>query len=251
MTVQIQHHVQRERIAELQQLIRNQERGRPQRNCAVHSTGCGALDGLFPQQGVSQGSLVEWIGKGIIGQGITSGAVTLSLITARQVCPVDRPIIVIDRLRHLSPVGMVTLGFDLSRVVFVRPSSEREALWACEEALRCSGVGLVWAEFDHLSSTAARRLQLAAEESAGIGFLLRSANALRQSCWAEVRLVVQPRSSPGESPRFHLEAVYSQGRLNGSTVDIQIAPRQGILEQIALPNTCASRFSIDETLLTA
>lgn len=55
----------------------------------------------------------------------------------------------------------------------LRPTSETDLLWCCEEALRAAPVGLVIAEPEKpLSLTAGRRLQLAAEAGRSTGLML-------------------------------------------------------------------------------
>lgn len=218
----------KQRIVELQQQIRRWTRSSSATENPVCSTGCDALDALFPERGIQRGSLVEWI-----GDGVASGAGTLSLAAARRCCPADQGMILVDMLRQISPVALAALDFNLAHLVVVRPRSEQEVLWACEEALRCDAVGLVWARIARLTDTAFRRLQLAAEASAGIGFLLRPHNVLHQSSWAETRLLVQPRPSRTASPCWRVEVVYSQGRGTRSTADIQLDCLQGTIHESA------------------
>ena len=184
-------------VDELQQQIRRMEKGTAATAMSVRGTGYRSLDALFPSQGVRPGSLVEWLGAGS-----ASGAGTLSLVVARNICRTGRPLVLIDTQHQVFAVSLATLGVDLSQVVIVRPESERDALWACEEALRCQEGGLVWAHLGHLSGTAARRLRLAAEDTASTGLLVRSVQAMRQPSWAEVRLLVEPRLSPDESLHY-------------------------------------------------
>lgn len=218
------HDTQKRTIVELQSLIRAWERGASVNSTNIVSTSCDVLDALFPSQGVRQGSLVEWL-----GEGDASGAGTVSLIVSREVCPEERPLVLIDTCHDLFPLSLSLLGFDLSRLVLIRPASEREALWACEEALRCEAVGVVWANVERFTSTSFRRLQLAAEDSAGIGFLVRSAKAVRQPSWAEVRLKVHPCPSLRGSPGFRVEVVSSHGKPHHSTADIMIDSLKGTL----------------------
>jgi protein ImuA len=197
-------------------------------SAAVRSTGCPAVNELFPAQGVREGTLVEWL-----GEGAASGGPTLSLSIGRNVCLPGRPIVVIDTQHELFPVGLEGLGFDLAQVVLVRPASEREALWAGEEVLRCEGIGLVWMRLERLSHTSFRRLKLAAEASRGIGFLQRSSQSLRQPSWADARLLVRPRSSREASPCFQVEVTYSQGRPRRAKVDIMLNSWQGTIHEVS------------------
>lgn len=218
------HNTRQRTIAELRSRIRAWERGASGNAQAACSMGCGALDALLPSQGVRSGSLVEWL-----GEGGASGAGTVSLIAGCRVCPPGRPLVLIDVRHDLFPLSLALLGFDLSRLVLIRPASEREALWACEEALRCEAVGVVWANIERITSTSFRRLQLAAKGSSGIGFLVRSAKALHQPSWAEIRLKIQPRPSLRGSLCFRVEVVSSYENPHHSVVDIMIDSLKGTL----------------------
>ncbi len=211
---------QKRKIIELQGQIRAWERG----STAVFTTGCDALDALLPSHGVREGSLVEWLGNGD-----ASGAGTLSLIAGRRVSPEGRRLVLIDTRHELFALSLSLLGFDLSRLVLIRPASERQALWACEEALRCEAVGLVWMSIERLTGTSFRRLQLAAENSSGIGFLVRSAKAACQPSWAEVRLKVQPRPFLRGSLCFQVEVAASHGKPHHLKANIMIDSLKGTL----------------------
>jgi protein ImuA len=94
--------------------------------------------------------------------------------------------------------GLHAFGLDPKRLVVVRVSRPRDALWACEEALRCSGLAAVVAELSGnpriLDLTASRRLALRAAESGVTGLLLR-ASAKDEPGAAATRWLVAPRSS--------------------------------------------------------
>ncbi len=221
-------------IVELRSRLRAWERRWPQVATAFISTGCDALDAMFPGHGVRRGSLVEWV-----GDGDASGAGTLSLLVGRRLCGTDRPAILVDFQQQIYPVALSAFGFDLSTLVVVRPHSEREALWACEESLRCKAVAVVWARIEHLTGIAFRRLQLAAEESGGVGFFVRSAAALKQPSWADVRLRVVPRPAHGESPCFQMQVASSRGKTMRSAADIEIDALRGTLHERFVKNqTC-------------
>lgn len=80
------------------------------------------------------------------------------------------------RMRHdhaLYPPGLAALGCDARRLVMAECSSEADALWAAEEGLRSGAVGAVVLEGERaLDLSAARRLQLAAEEGGALGLMV-------------------------------------------------------------------------------
>ena len=218
------------RIRELQAQIRRCERAAVSTQNSF-STGCRGIDALLPAGGLQPGNLLEWI-----GMGPASGAGTLSLLVAWQVRQQRGPFVLIDSRRHVSPLALSALGFDLAQVVTIHPESSQEKLWVCEQALRCPGVGVVWVELGQLSSTEFRRLQLAAEESAGFGFIVRPEKALPHPSWAEARLLVEPRISHKASPAFDIQVVYSRGKATRSQNIIQIDSQNGALYEVQPAN---------------
>jgi protein ImuA len=140
--------------------------------------------------------------------------------------------VIVDLSQQIYPMALSGFGFDLSTLIVVHPKSEREALWACEESLRCKAVSLVWTRVEHLAALAFRRLQLATEASGGVGFLVRSATAMAQPSWADVRLLVTPRPAYAESPRFRMKVAYSHGTPMRSEADIGIDAHQGTLHEV-------------------
>lgn len=219
-------------VVELQGRMRQWERQVKNVATTVMSTGCDALDSLFPCHGIRRGSLVEWV-----GDGQASGVGTMALLASRRWCTSDRPVVLVDSKHQIYPVALDALGFDLRPLVLIRPSSERETLWACEETLRCGAIEMVWATIEHLPGIAFRRLQLAAEESGTVAFLVRPANALNQPSWADVRLRVTPRLAQGDFLRFHVESAYSHGRSSQSAADIEWDPFHGTLQECFDKNT--------------
>jgi protein ImuA len=71
------------------------------------------------------------------------------------------------------PPGLMGFGLPPSRLIVAQPANHQDALWATEEALRCSAISAVLLVGEKPDGTAMRRLQLAAETGGGIGLLLR------------------------------------------------------------------------------
>jgi cell division inhibitor SulA/protein ImuA len=95
------------------------------------------------------------------------------------------------------PAALQAHGLRLERLLLVRTNSNKESLWACEQALCGSrgGAMLAWPEridFAHL-----RRLQLAAETNSKLAFLFRPESALRDSSPAALRLQLEPGDHQG------------------------------------------------------
>jgi protein ImuA len=203
-------------LAELRMKIRTHEHDQP-KDCETISTGSEALNRLLPDQGIRPGSLVEWVGLGE-----ASGAGTLSLWVIQQFSKTRRPAIVVDSHKLVYPVALQQLGSDPAALILVRPGNQAENLWAIEQALRCEAVSVVWGRTDQLTPVTYRRFKLAAEHAGSLGFFIRSAQALSQPTWADVRLVVEPRPSWGESPCFRVRLAYSRGQTVQQSVNVQI-----------------------------
>ena len=84
-------------------------------------------------------------------------------------------------------------GLSLEHLLLVRTRSEKESLWACEQALRNGRGGAVLAWPEHIGFARLRRLQLAAQDSAKLAFLFRPDSALenprRPHCACSCRTV--------------------------------------------------------------
>ena len=75
--------------------------------------------------------------------------------------------------KNLFPPALRLFGIDPDKIIFIQLHKEKELLWAMEEALKCNGLAAVVCELPELSFTSSRRFQLAVEQSAVTGFILR------------------------------------------------------------------------------
>jgi len=74
---------------------------------------------------------------------------------------------------NIFPPALTAFGIDPERVIFVELRSDKQALWAMEEALKCTALSAVICELRELTFTQSRRLQLAVEQSHVTGFIHR------------------------------------------------------------------------------
>lgn len=88
--------------------------------------------------------------------------------------------------------GLSQLGLDHKRLVVAAARRDDDRLWAAEEGLREASINAVVAEIEDADLTETKRLQLAAEASGGIGFLIRRR---RQASAALTRWLVEPARS--------------------------------------------------------
>lgn len=103
---------------------------------------------------------------------------------------------------RLYGLGCETFGIASSRLLVVRAAHARDALWAMEEGLRCSGISTVIAELGEQGQsadlTATRRLSLAAAQSGALALLLRQhAHRNPSACATRWRVAAVPGRRDG------------------------------------------------------
>jgi hypothetical protein len=175
--------------------VRRCETARRPRSSSAISTGYAALDralagASMTTGGLARGTLVEWLSA----DG-GCGATALALAAARQACGETGTLVVLDRRRTFYPLAAAARGIDLSRLLVVRPQSDRDETWAIDQALRSGGASAVLAWSEKLDDHLFRRLQLAAEAGDTLGLFVRPARAVAEPSWAEVRMLVEPLAS--------------------------------------------------------
>jgi protein ImuA len=204
----------------LDEQIRQFELARRRGERRIFSSGYPALDRRLPHQGMSRGSLVEWLAA---EHG--SGAATLALSAARQACGEGQPLVVVDRARGFYPPAAVGLGIDPQRLVLVRPDNPLDELWAIDQSLRCEGVGAVLCWPQKLDDHTFRRWQLAAEASGAVGLLIRPSRAQREPSWAELRLLITPQPSAeagGLARRVSINILRLRGAGLASAIELEL-----------------------------
>jgi protein ImuA len=152
-------------------------------------------------------------------------------------------------LSRIGKVGLAQAGLAADRVIYVEAGDEKSVLACFEEALRHSKLGAVVGEISHLSMTASRRLQLAAEGSGVIGLALRrwrrqvEAAEFRQPTAATTRWRVSalpstPLPVPGVGrARWRLELLRCRGR-ESANFEVEACDAKG---RLALPPELAYR----------
>jgi len=93
------------------------------------------------------------------------------------------------------PPALQQWGIDLSRMLIVRPKTDKEVLWSAEQALSsgtCAAV-LLWPE--QLDDQSSRRLQLAAEKGNSWAIAFRPLTARSEPSAAALRIELQVNAS--------------------------------------------------------
>ena len=231
-------------VATLRREVARLEGVRPPGDDQPLSTGSDALDRLLPAGGLKRGTLVEYLSPGG-----GCGAGTLALSAARESCREGRALVVFGGTPTFYPPAAAAWGIDLSRLVILRPAKAADMVWALDQALRCRGVGAVWAACDRLDVRDFRRLQLAAEAGGTLGLLLRPDRLRGQPTWADVQwevrsmkdevrsrkhkppAVFRPSSfvlRPSSPWRLHVELLRCRGAAGGASVILELDESAGI-----------------------
>jgi hypothetical protein len=84
--------------------------------------------------------------------------------------------------------ALAAAGIDASKLVIVKTRSEKDALWAAEQALASNACGAVLAWLPKAKFQELRRLQLAAESGQALAVLFRPPESERESSPAALRL---------------------------------------------------------------
>ncbi|MBM3997287.1 MAG: hypothetical protein FJ303_24530 [Planctomycetes bacterium] len=220
----------KETILQLAEQIRRCETSSRPGEPARIPLGVSGLDTLFPQRGLSTGSLVE-----LLPRMSGAGAWTLALLLARYACGDRKTLLIADAERCFYPPATCRFGFDPEHMIIVRPRTSSQALLALAQALRCPVIGAALGAFDTLTDRDGRRLQLAAESGGTLGILIRPITALAAPSFAATRLMIdplpsEPQSEPpalaggGRRRRMRLESVRCRGGQEGKTVCLEIEP---------------------------
>ena len=139
-------------------------------NTALDKT-IGPLKNAFSGNTFPLGVIHEFIAAGLEGATVTTGFIAGILTPLMQN---GSAVIWIGSAPAIFPPALKSFGIVPDKIIFINLQTEKEVLWAMEEALKCEGLAAVIGEIKELSFTASRRLQLAVEESHVTGFIIRN-----------------------------------------------------------------------------
>ncbi|ARP95240.1 translesion DNA synthesis-associated protein ImuA [Bordetella genomosp. 13] len=151
-------------------------------------TGIPALSDQLPGGGWPRGNVVEFMVQ-------QPGIGELQLLREALAAPDKRPIILARPPHMPQAAAWAGWGTDPSRIVWLRPERNADALWAAEQAVRsgCFACVILWQ--DAVRSATVRRLQLAAQAADALFILVRPMVAAEQASAAPLRLALAP--APG------------------------------------------------------
>jgi len=128
--------------------------------------------------------------------------------------------------RKLFPAGLDEFKAQAHHIIFIDVATEKDVLWAMEEALKCEGLAAVIAEVKDISFAQSRRLQLATENSKVTGFLLRNGKQKASANICVARWQISPLPSETEDglpgvghPRWQIDLLKVR---NGNPASWQI-----------------------------
>lgn len=152
-----------------------------------------AIDTALPAGGLARGAIHE-----VLAAGPGAATAFCALLLART----GGPILWIEPFPDPYPQGLAAFGLDTAALIVVRAEGV-DALWAAEEALRCSAVSGVLVSLPHLPLASGRRLQLAAEAGGALGLVLRpdAASPPPSAARTRWRIAALP-SAPGPPHRI-------------------------------------------------
>jgi protein ImuA len=146
---------------------------------ARHGTvpfGVEALDSRLPGGGIAAGALHEVAGGPELADD-ASATIFLAGILAR----IEGPVLWCLRWRDLFAPALHLAGLHPDRVIHIEAGSDANVLLAMEECLRHPGIAGVVGEIGKYSTTASKRLQLAAEGSGVAAFVFRRSSRTEQA----------------------------------------------------------------------
>ncbi len=185
------------------------------RDSARILTGLSAIDALLPGGGLTPRAMHEILSP------TDMPSLFLPLLFARSAAKTGW-IVWCDFEKRFYPPAAAALGLPLEKLVLLRPTSEREQLWAATECLRSAGVAACVMSAARLSFIQARRMQLAAERGGGIGLLLRPAKAMSQPYAAATRWLVRPEPGERTLQRWSAQLIHGHGGRVGKSVLLEV-----------------------------
>jgi protein ImuA len=128
------------------------------------------ISAAFQESTFPLGTVHEFICSGKESTAATGGFVSALLSTLMRSTAIT---VWISSSSKVFPPAFKSFGLDPDRIIFIQLQKEKDLLWAMEEALKCNGLAAVVCELPELSFISSRRFQLAVEQSAVTGFILR------------------------------------------------------------------------------
>jgi hypothetical protein len=203
-------------LERLRQLLNSRGQDRARRKSASRPEDFNA--DWLPEHGLSPGDVSEWI-----ADGAGAGALQLALTAARKAVSPQSRWLVVDSTGDLFPAGWEEAGLNLSRTVFVQGINPVDALWTVEQSLRSRGVDVVCCRFGRLTPVMGRRLKIAAESGGSLCLMFRGPEALRETSYGDLRVLVSPLpSSDWLRRRVRIEVLKIRNGFPGRVTQVEL-----------------------------
>jgi protein ImuA len=161
------------------------------------ASGFAALDAELPGRGWPRGALAELL---VDGAGL--GEMSLLIPALAGVREAGGWSLLVAPPYPLHAPAWAAAGVDLARLAVVSPASERDALWAMEQALASGAPRAVVGWASHADTRALRRLQVAAVTGGALAFLFRPSRAAAEASAAPLRLRLAGAAGGGLAVRI-------------------------------------------------
>jgi protein ImuA len=155
---------------------------------ATLDMGLGPMTHAFPNASFPIGAVHEFLTTATEDIAPTSGFI--AALSSSIMRNNNGVILWISPSQILYPPALKNFGIEPDHVIFLNVHKEKEALWAMNEALKCNALSAVVAHLHGIDFKTSRRLQLAVEQSAVTGFIIRShcKNAGTTACVSRWRI---------------------------------------------------------------
>lgn len=148
--------------------------------------GHAGLAAELPGGGWPCGSLVEFL---LPRAGV--GEIRL-LLPALAAVPAGHPVVLVQPPYLPNTVSWAAWGLDPAQLLWLRPQTEADALWAANQVLKSGGSHALLCWLPRVRTEALRRLHSAAQASNTLFVAMRPLDAAQQASPAPLRLAVQP-----------------------------------------------------------
>jgi cell division inhibitor SulA/protein ImuA len=149
------------------------------------SSGFAPLDAELPGGGWPRGAVIE-----VLSDGVGLGECSLLLPALIRTQNEGRWSILVAPPQPIHGPAWAAAGIDLSHLVVVAPTQQRDVLWTTEQSLASGSLGMVLSWVKHTDNGQVRRLQVAVAGSGALAFLFRPARAKTESSAASLRLLL-------------------------------------------------------------
>lgn len=218
---------------------------------AILPFGIEDIDRHLPSGGLATGALHEIMGSPDLADD-ASATVFLAGILAR----LPGPVFWCLRWRDIFTPALSHAGLHPDRLTIIETGSDAAALTAMEECLRVAGVAAVVGEVARLSTTASKRLQLAAESSGVTALVFRRAAKVNAQVEGTAA-ITRWRVTAAPSERLSIPALarprwqVSLERVRGGEPQSWIMEACDATGRLALPAAVVDRPAAAEDRLSA